>query len=365
MTIDTVGLTYDALGRMVEQNRAGVYTQVLYSPVGKTAIMNGQTRKTINLPLPGGATAVYDTTFHYRYSDWLGSSRFSSTTSRTKFSDDAYAPYGENYAESGTVDPSFTGNDQDTVSGTYDFLFREYNANQGRWISPDPAGLGVIDLRNPQTWNRYAYVANNPLGAVDPLGLTDCPQGKTCPIPVPPQPPVNVVALPPIVPGVPGGSVPVIIVVPPGRECFGCGLFIGHVPTPSEPNSQKPGTPPANNGPDPGAVANSMNQYVKAQTSNCYNGFHQTTAGRVVQAFSALALFPVANNAQSNQLALGAEFLGKVSVAAGSKSAGGEFAPLLGELTSKVTTPLYTLGTDADAGALLLCSAGAATSIVP
>jgi len=112
-------------------------------------------------------------TFHYRYSDWLGSSRFSSTTSRTKFSDDAYAPYGENYAESGTVDPSFTGNDQDTVSGTYDFLFREYNANQGRWISPDPAGLGAVDPTNPQSWNRYAYVANTPLSAVDPLGLCD------------------------------------------------------------------------------------------------------------------------------------------------------------------------------------------------
>ena len=175
-----MGLTYDALGRMVEQNRGGVYTQILYSPVGKTAIRNGQTRKTINLPLPGGATAVYDTTFDYRYGDWLGSSRFSSTTSRTKFSDDAYAPYGETYAESGTVDPSFTGNDQDTVSGTYDFLFREYNANQGRWISPNPAGLGAVSLGDPQTWNRYAYVANNPLGAVDPLGLTDCPQGKTC-----------------------------------------------------------------------------------------------------------------------------------------------------------------------------------------
>ena len=111
---------------------AGEYTQILYSPIGKTAIMNGQTRKTINLPLPGGAQAVYDATFHYRYPDWLGSSRFSSTASRTEFSDEAYAPYGENYAEDANVDPSFTGQDQDTVSGTYDFLFREYNANQGR-----------------------------------------------------------------------------------------------------------------------------------------------------------------------------------------------------------------------------------------
>ncbi|HTV55919.1 MAG TPA: hypothetical protein VMI06_13530, partial [Terriglobia bacterium] len=36
-------LTYDALGRMVEKNVSGTYTEVLYSPVGKTAIMSGQT----------------------------------------------------------------------------------------------------------------------------------------------------------------------------------------------------------------------------------------------------------------------------------------------------------------------------------
>jgi uncharacterized protein RhaS with RHS repeats len=47
---------------------------------------------------------------------------------------------------------------------------------QGRWISPDPAGLIAVDPANPQTWNRYAYVANNPMSAVDPTGLLlmDC-----------------------------------------------------------------------------------------------------------------------------------------------------------------------------------------------
>jgi len=40
-----------------------------------------------------------------------------------------------------------------------------------RWISPDPAGVAVADPSNPQTWNRYAYVVNNPLQFTDPTGL--------------------------------------------------------------------------------------------------------------------------------------------------------------------------------------------------
>ena len=61
---------------------------------------------------------------------------------------------------------------QDTVSGLYDFPAREYSI-QGRWPSPDPAGLGAVDPTNPQSWNRYAYVVNNPLMLIDPTGL-DC-----------------------------------------------------------------------------------------------------------------------------------------------------------------------------------------------
>jgi RHS repeat-associated protein len=74
------------------------------------------------------------------------------------------------------VDAAFTGQRQDTASGfagDYDFLYREYNT-QGRWASPDPAGLGAVASSNPQSWNRYAYVMNNPPNSVDPWGLDDC-----------------------------------------------------------------------------------------------------------------------------------------------------------------------------------------------
>jgi len=50
-------------------------------------------------------------------------------------------------------------------------LFRQYSSAPGRWLTPDPAGTGSVDPTNPQSWNGYAYVMNNPLHAIDPAGL--------------------------------------------------------------------------------------------------------------------------------------------------------------------------------------------------
>jgi RHS repeat-associated protein len=174
-----VQVTYDAFDRAVEQNRGGSYTQIVYAPYGgKLALMNGTTLLKAFVSLPGGPTAVYapGTTgpVFYRHADWLGSSRLASTQSRTKYFDVSYAPFGENYNNSGTTDYNFTGQNQDTVTGYGDFLFREYSPVQGRWMSPDPAGLAAVDPANPQSWNRYAYVLNNPLALIDPLGLDAC-----------------------------------------------------------------------------------------------------------------------------------------------------------------------------------------------
>lgn len=169
----TVTATYDALGRVVEQYNGSTYTQILYSPIGKAALMNGSTLVKAFASLPGGGTAVYTSSglSYYRHADWLGSSRLTSTQSRGLYSSTAYAPFGEQYAASGTADPSFTGQNSDTVPSLYDFWFRRLSSSQGRWISPDPAGIAAVDPANPQTWNRYAYVVNSPLSYVDPLGL--------------------------------------------------------------------------------------------------------------------------------------------------------------------------------------------------
>lgn len=176
--LDAKTITYDALGRMVEFGSTN--TAVVYSPTGsKLALMSGQSLTKAFVPLPGGATVVYTPSgiAYYRHADWLGSSRVASTPSRTKYYDVAYAAYGESYTGSGTTDLSFTGQNTDVVAGFYDFMFRKYNPVHGRWISPDPAGLLAVELVNPQTWNRCAFVANNPLSYIDPLGLQDTAPG--------------------------------------------------------------------------------------------------------------------------------------------------------------------------------------------
>ena len=154
LSVDAVTVTYDALGRLVEELVGSTYTQTLYGPTGnKLALTQGQTLLKALVPLPLGGQAVYKLVSgqpalsHYRHPDWLGSARLSSTPTQTLYYDVAYAPYGENYGGSGSaVALTFTGQTQDTVAGLYDFLYRRYNPNHGRWPMPDPAGLGAVSM---------------------------------------------------------------------------------------------------------------------------------------------------------------------------------------------------------------------------
>jgi RHS repeat-associated protein len=178
VTVNGIGATYDALDRMVETANGTTYTDYIYRPSGdKLAIYNPTTSTLLQsgISLPGGATAIYNSSglAYLRHKDWLGSSRLATTWAHAVYSKEAYAPFGEPYNEAGTTDRSFTGQDQNTTSGIYDYMFRRYDPTAGRWLSPDPAGWAVVDQNNPQSFNRYAYVMNDPLSFVDLLGL-DC-----------------------------------------------------------------------------------------------------------------------------------------------------------------------------------------------
>jgi RHS repeat-associated protein len=169
---------------MVEKNVAGAYTEILYSSVGKTATMSGQTTVSAYLPLPAGETLLETgstgCTKYFWHKDWLGTTRFGSALgTRTSAFDRAFAPFGEMYDNFGVSSQlGFTGDTQDTIAGLFDTPNRELSPNQGRWISPDPSGMDAADSSNPQSWNRYAYVLNNPLSNSDPTGLW-CYYGAT------------------------------------------------------------------------------------------------------------------------------------------------------------------------------------------
>jgi RHS repeat-associated protein len=64
-----------------------------------------------------------------------------------------------------------TGKERDQESGNDYFGYRYYASSMGRWLSPDPTGLDYADLTNPQSFNLYSYVLNNPLKFGDPNGL--------------------------------------------------------------------------------------------------------------------------------------------------------------------------------------------------
>lgn len=74
------------------------------------------------------------------------------------------------------TNPKFTGQyrDPETSGPGYSldwFNARYFSGAQGRFQSVDPANAGA-DPTDPQTWNAYAYVGNNPLSITDPSGMS-------------------------------------------------------------------------------------------------------------------------------------------------------------------------------------------------
>jgi RHS repeat-associated protein len=107
---------------------------------------------------------------HYFYTkDHLGSIREVTDSGGSVRARYHYDPFGRQTMTAGDIatDFGFAGmfwSDEVQLSLT---LFRAYDAGLGRWLSRDP-------LRNAEIQegaNLYAYVGNNPINAVDPLGL--------------------------------------------------------------------------------------------------------------------------------------------------------------------------------------------------
>jgi RHS repeat-associated protein len=107
--------------------------------------------------------------------DHLGTPRLITNGTGQQIGLHAYYPFGTELLSSTTEAPpdniKFTGHEWDDLGGDIHALTymhaRSYSAALGRFLSVDPV---EGDPKQPQSWNRYSYVGNNPVGRTDPTG---------------------------------------------------------------------------------------------------------------------------------------------------------------------------------------------------
>ncbi len=104
------------------------------------------------------------------HSDQLRSNSASTNVTGTLIARLGYKPYGQTAWSTAELPAQFgyTGQRYDQGDGwIYDYGARFYDTNILRFLSADTI---VPQAGNPQTFNRYAYVAGNPLKYIDPSG---------------------------------------------------------------------------------------------------------------------------------------------------------------------------------------------------
>lgn len=106
-------------------------------------------------------------TIAYEHGDHLSPRLFTDAAGNNVGEQGTYT-FGESwYNNSATKSWVFTSYERDLESGNDYALARQYASTQGRFLSPDRLQGHVGD---PQSWNRYSYVENDPVDVSDPNG---------------------------------------------------------------------------------------------------------------------------------------------------------------------------------------------------
>lgn len=155
---------------------------------GNNGTVQGGAGYSANIPLDTGTTTTAQ--IHWLVTDQLGTPRMvvDQTGSLSGVSRHDYLPFGEELFGGPPSNPGvggrlttqgyvgdimrqkFTQKERDNETGLDYFRARYFASTHGRFTSPDPL-LSSATIYDPQTWNRYGYVLNNPLRYIDPLGL--------------------------------------------------------------------------------------------------------------------------------------------------------------------------------------------------
>ncbi len=167
----TASYTYNALGQRVEKLVGSAYTEIVYDRSGESLGENNRTSWTQSyVPFGGRHVAHYQNSVSYfPHANWLGSTAQVGDYAGAIAQDQLFYPWGQAWTMAGTTQEtrfaSLRHRDSETaLDPTY---FRMFSSTQGRWFSPDPVPGSVSD---PQTFDLYAYVGNNPTNRTDPKG---------------------------------------------------------------------------------------------------------------------------------------------------------------------------------------------------
>lgn len=168
--------SYDGDGKRVKKYvpATGEVTIFVYDTVGKSVAEYSTIVETTNAQVA------------YLTADTLGTPRINTDANGAVIARHDYMPFGEaiataqrttGYSGDG-VKKKFTGYERDDETGLDFAQARMCSSALGRFGIPDPENAGA-DSSSPQSWNGYAYVANNPLNLVDPSGLAYVRKGDT------------------------------------------------------------------------------------------------------------------------------------------------------------------------------------------
>jgi len=165
---------YDIQGRRVKKTAGGLITYYVYDAgnnlIAEMAGDGTPLRDYIYLGSEPVAMKVYGTQagIYYFLNDHLGTPQKIVDSTGAMVWEAAYLPFGQAQVLVATITNNlrFPGQYFDAETGLHYNWHRNYDPQTGRYLTPDPIGLdGGINL--------YAYVQNNPVNRIDPLGLYD------------------------------------------------------------------------------------------------------------------------------------------------------------------------------------------------
>lgn len=113
--------------------------------------------------------------WHFFTTDHLGTPRLKTDLAGAVAATPKYRPFGEKIVSPLEQGPEFAGMERDAKSGDFYVHARFQRSSLGRFVSLD---LVLGKPERPSSWNRYAYVVNNPVNNIDPTGLLGCKVGE-------------------------------------------------------------------------------------------------------------------------------------------------------------------------------------------